>query len=164
MEEIKKLESEQGPTIHVHGHPLRLHGTIASVCGDKKGAHEMFGFMSPSADKFCRLCLIGRRDILNHSTAETVTMRSRKQHDDEVVNTIEYGRQIDSGVNSHCILNESKYFHVAVNLIMDGMHDVLEGVAPFLLMLCLRHWVTNQNIDITATLLNDRIKRFDFGP
>jgi hypothetical protein len=44
----------------------------------------MFGFMSPSADKFCRLCLISRKDIFNHPTAESVEMRNRKDHNAEV--------------------------------------------------------------------------------
>lgn len=130
MEEIKMLESEDGLKIQVDGHSLTLRGTLATVCGDTKGIHEMFGFMSPSADKFCRLCLISRKDILNHPTAGTVTMRNRTQHDDSVLKAKGYGQQVDSGVSSHCVLNVSAFFHVAENFIMDGMHDFMEGVVP----------------------------------
>ena len=50
IEEIKILESEKGMTLKINGGSLIVHGTLASVCADTKGAHEMFGLMSPSAD------------------------------------------------------------------------------------------------------------------
>jgi hypothetical protein len=85
IKEIDILESEAGMELKlIDGGRLNVHGTLASVCADTKGAHEMFGFMRPSADKFCRLCLISRKDILNHPTAESVEMRIQKDHDAEV--------------------------------------------------------------------------------
>lgn len=68
------LNLEDGTTLYIHG-------SLASICGDTKGAHELFGFMSPSATKFCRLCHTSRYNIMKHSTAQTVNMRNRESHE-----------------------------------------------------------------------------------
>ena len=165
IEEIKILESEKGMTLKINGGSLIVHGTLASVCADTKGAHEMFGLMSPSADKFCRLCLISRKEILSHPTAESVDLRNRKDHDLDVKKAKEFGNQANTGVSNDCLLNGSQSFHVAENYIMDSMHDVLEGIDPFCIMLCLRFWITHKpEYGIKASVLNSRKQRFNFGP
>ncbi|KZR96990.1 Uncharacterized protein APZ42_008362, partial [Daphnia magna] len=66
MKEIKVLESEEGMLLDIKHRPgFRVHGTIVTLCADMKGAHEIGGFMSPSATSFCRLCDIKRPDIRN---------------------------------------------------------------------------------------------------
>ena len=35
------------------------------------------------------------------------------------------------GVNFNSILNELHYFHVTQGMVLDVMHDVLEGIAPY---------------------------------
>ena len=55
--EIKKLESDSGTVIQIDAEDVHLRGSLTSVSGDTLAAHEMFGFLFPSADRFCRLCL-----------------------------------------------------------------------------------------------------------
>ncbi len=44
------------------------------------------------------------------------------------------------------------------------MHDIPEGVGPFLLKLCLNHWNTNKiEYGITADFLNQRISSFHYS-
>lgn len=90
-------------------------------------------------------------------------MRERMEHHEAVIQAKGYGKQIDSGVNSHCILNESEYFHITENFIMDAC-NFLEEIIPCLLMLCMRHSVNEGDNEISATELNNRIQRFYFGP
>lgn len=80
MEEISVLESEEGILLYLPHRPngFRIHGTIVNVCADTKGAHEFGGFMSPSADRLCRICLIERKDIASHPTARFVEMRNKQ--------------------------------------------------------------------------------------
>lgn len=52
--QLHDLESDDGMLLDVPDLTyFRIRGTLVSVCGDTKGAHEIGGFMSPSAKKFC---------------------------------------------------------------------------------------------------------------
>lgn len=63
-DELKELESEDGMLLGIPDFTnFRIRGTIAGVCADTKGAHEIGGFFSPSANRFCRRCLITREEI-----------------------------------------------------------------------------------------------------
>jgi len=42
-----------------------------------------------------------------------------------------------TGIKRNCVLNDLTYFHVTENLVVDAMHDILEGIAPFELGLIL---------------------------
>jgi hypothetical protein len=52
---------------------------------------------------------------------------------------------------------------VALNLILDCMHDFLEGVVPFVIMLVLRNLSKTDRYNLSAKELNDRFKRFGYG-
>ena len=62
-----------------------------------------------------------------------------------------------------CLLNISKYFHIAENLILDAMHDFLEGVIPFMIKLLLKELNSLPNSKISAELLNRRISLFHYS-
>lgn len=52
MKEIIVLESEGAMLLDIPNRPnFRIHGTIATLCADTKGAHEIGGFMNPSDTK-----------------------------------------------------------------------------------------------------------------
>ena len=58
----------------------RIRGTIAYLCADTKGYHEIAGLMGPGADKFCRSCLISRHDIPQHASSEHLVFRNRQNY------------------------------------------------------------------------------------
>lgn len=86
MDEVKELESEDGMLLDIPGftNGLLVRGFIAAVCADSKAAHELGGFLSPSANKFCRLCLIDRKDIKNCNCFDQLNMRNRNNYEDAV--------------------------------------------------------------------------------
>lgn len=61
------------------------------------------------------------------------------------------------------LLNCSKYFHFGENLILDAMHDFLEGVVPFMIKLFIRELYSCGTTQISATELNRRILLFHFS-
>ena len=64
MKELEELESEKRILLDITDlSNFRIRGTLVSVFADTKGAHEIGGFMSPSENKFCRLCLIHQKWI-----------------------------------------------------------------------------------------------------
>lgn len=162
MKEIALLESDEGMLLNIDDSPgFRIRGTIASVCGDSKGMHELFGFMSCSADKFCRLCLISRSQISSCTTLDKLDPRNRTNYDEAVLKVITQGYpDPTTGVAGGCLLNQSKFWHVTENIIMDAMHDVLEGLVPFIVKLSLREF--QSRLGITAELLNSRISHFKY--
>lgn len=121
MSELKELESEEGMKLEVDGMPnFRLNGTLVQVCADTKGTHEIGGFMAPSANKFCRLCLTSRNEIRFKITYRDFNMRNRINHD-----------TLATGIKRFCLLNESRYFHFVENFCFDILHDFFEGAIPF---------------------------------
>jgi hypothetical protein len=165
MEEIKELESQEGSLLNIPGLPnFRVRGTIAAMCADTKGAHELGGFLSPSANKFCRLCLIDRKDIRFCSCVNPLIMRNRTNYENAVKeSSLCTANSRQTGVIKSCLLNLSKYFHISENLILDAMHDFLEGVVPFMIKLLLKELTSLPGSKISADLLNRRIKLFHYA-
>ncbi len=133
MVELHELESDNGMLLDVADlADFRFRGTLVSVSADTKGANEIRGFMSPSAKQFCRLCFIERPEINFKSRIDELVLRDRNNYDEAVVASNSDVNEIPkTGVKFSSLLNESKFFHFAENLILDCMHDFLEGVAPF---------------------------------
>jgi hypothetical protein len=114
--------------LEVNGMPnFRLNGTLLQVCADTKGAREIGGFMAPSANKFCCLCLISRNEIRFKITYRDFSMRNRINHD----TLAREGGDSATGIKRFCLLNESRYFHFVENFSFDILHDFFEGAIPF---------------------------------
>ena len=65
------------------------------------------------------------------------------------------------GINRRSILDDIPHFSVVGNLPHDIMHDIFEGVVQCELKLLLAHLVSVKHF--TIDVLNDRLRRFDFG-
>ncbi len=166
MKEIKVLESDAGMLLELKGKPgFRIQGSIASICGDSKGMHEMFGFMSCSATKFCRLCLTSRCDIIKISNYLKTERRTRANYDAGVVDALELeAGDSRTGIVRGCLINESKYLHVSENIILDSMHDFFEGDVPFIITISIREMLLKHpEFGLSAALLNSRIKFFKYS-
>lgn len=163
--EMSLLESDEGMLLDVPDMPgFRVHGTISSICGDTKGMHELFGFSGPSSNKFCRLCLIHRDEIRKISRNSDLRMRTRENYEEHVQQAnLTNGESIPStGVKFSCQFNRSIHLS-GDNQILDCMHDFLEGVVSFIVMLVLRHFATNDKYKLSAKELNRRLKKFAYS-
>lgn len=65
------------------------------------------------------------------------------------------------GIHFNSILNSSKYFHITEGLVMDIMHDVLEGVLEYEVKELIKYLTSERIISITA--LNNVILSFPYG-
>ena len=63
LSDLKKLESNEGVKIMLHGEEFNLLATIIAFCGDTLAVHEVFNMIGPKANKFCRMCLYSREDL-----------------------------------------------------------------------------------------------------
>lgn len=62
LEDLEKLESDDGITLHFDD-IYSLRASIESFCGDGLAVHDVYNYLSPSANMFCRLCLCTRNDL-----------------------------------------------------------------------------------------------------
>lgn len=63
IDDLKLLESDSGIAFDIRGKNVTLRSTIAAVCADSLACHSLFGFLSPSAKHFCKLCLVSREQL-----------------------------------------------------------------------------------------------------
>ena len=62
------------------------------------------------------------------------------------------------GVKTRSVLNQSRYFHITDGLVLDVMHDQLEGVLPLEVKILLQKYIQEENY-FTLEIVNDRLER-----
>ncbi|KAK4030543.1 hypothetical protein OUZ56_023786 [Daphnia magna] len=136
MKELLILESDEGMLLDIPHRPgFGVHGTLVSFCADTKGAHEIGGFMSPSAKKFCRVCHISRNEIRDHGTTDNAVLRTKQSLDYQAQDALDNFPSGDP-----------------------------KGVGPFLLKLCLKEWnINKKEYGLNAACLNERFASFHYG-
>ena len=152
MKKILIFESDEGMLLNIsHRTGLRIHGTLATFCGDTKGAHEIGGFMSPSPTKYCRVCEISRNDFRDHGTTDNDVLRSKDAINVQVQHALDNvpGGDARTRIKGSCPLNKSNFFHIGENIIFDCMHDIPEEPGPFFLKICLREWIINKMMNFS---------------
>lgn len=168
--DLSKLESDNGVNVIYNGTHFILRASIAAVCADGLAAHQLLGFLSPSAKYFCRLCMINRDDFKNNRNLKVVSLRTKQLHNKQLkeINTQRTLKEIEhsktkSGILEDSALHSSRFFHCTNNLVFDPMHDILEGIAPMELKLVLHHYNTCGDYNFNIDLFNNRINLFQYG-
>ena len=133
VKQLKQLESEVGVTVNIDREPVQLHAILAMFSADNLGAHSLFGFLeSFSANRFCRFCTVNKTDSQKLFKCDKLHRRTKAEYNDIVskLHTPNYNSS-ETGIKKGCVLNELQYFHCIDNIVVDSMHDLLEGVAPY---------------------------------
>ena len=163
IDEIKKLESEAGVTLNVHGQEVTVHGTLVAFSGDSLAAHDILGFLSPAANKLCILCKCSRSDIQESFIEKAFLLRSVQDHNESVqlASQRQHGDPT-SGVRNECVLNTLQNFHCVTNCNFDIMHDLQEGVIPYEVKLVLHRLVYVDKL-LTMDEVNQRLHSFSYS-
>lgn len=69
--------------------------------------------------------------------------------------------ETSKGIVRYCVLNDMKYFHILDNYNADIMHDLAEGVMPFLVRNIFKH--CTKNISFTDDELKNCALTHDYG-
>lgn len=108
--DLKILEDSEGVSLNYGEDNFVLRATLISFVGDSLAVNDIYGFLSPAANRFCRMCLISRDEIKTKIKAFDIrTIENYKQQ----IQQLESG-QIESkevGIRERSALNCSKYFH-----------------------------------------------------
>lgn len=122
--------------IEIDGRP-NLKCTLTHLSFDNLGANLSLGYVASfSSSHFCRHCLRSKNQC--HTTIEdNLNLLRTKAIYNEQLRIIQNSEQVKydetQGLKFYCKLNDLLHFHIIDNPTVDIMHDLAEGVVPFLL-------------------------------
>lgn len=150
--------------IYVEQLGATVKGTVLIVAADNLAAHSLGGFFeSFTVSQVCRFCMAKREEI-QHKEVRTGLFqpRTKESHDKHVQDVSQDSTKAKKyGVKESCPLSESlKHFHVVHGYPPDILHDLLEGIVPIEVALCLKALISKKLISLEA--LNDAIKQFPY--
>ena len=160
LRDLQLLENEG---IYISRLGTSIRGTVLYVSSDNLGAHAFSGFQeSFNVDKFCRFCSASRSDIQSCSVQSNSFVLRTKESFNENVSRLRENEHLKSveGVKRDCVLNKLSYFHCVTGFPPDFLHDLLEGIVPFEICLCLKKFIGQKYF--TLDYLNTAIQRFPY--
>ena len=162
---LRNLESADGIKISIRGQQMCIRACLVLFSVDNLGFNSLFGFNeSFRARKFCRFCDSTREAAETCYEEKHFMLRTRNAYN-YAVSIADPSKKATSsantGVKRGCILNQLQHFHVTSNWVVDAMHDILEGVAPFKLSLILEALNVLKYIELD--IVNKEIKTFNFS-
>jgi hypothetical protein len=142
VSELNFLEKE-GITINLsNGLEKKLFFKLVVVTGDNLGLQTLFdSFESFSANYFCRFCFLPKSLINTVFTEDDCELRDESNYDKH-------------GVKQPCIFHEVGDFHVTKNVVVDNMHDWLEGIVRYDLGKILHHFIFEKKFFTLTVLMN----------
>lgn len=158
MEDIKRLEDDDGVLLSTADGCFSTRGSIIQVARDKLGQHAISGLVeSFSANKPCRFCNISKGEIQEILLEEQLDMRTKQNFTQQLQSVVNDHRAVSAcGIEHDSLLNRSRYFHVTSNFCPEIMHDILEGVAPYEVKLLLQKFITEHRL-FTIDFFNRRL-------
>lgn len=139
---VQDLVSLEQPGVYVEQLGSSIKGTVLFVAADNLAAHSLGGFFeSFTVSRMCRFCMAKREEIqLKEVRTGTFQPRTKESHDRHVLDVLEDSTMSQEyGVKGNCSLTLSlEHFHVVDGYPPDLLHDLLEGVVPLELALCLK--------------------------
>lgn len=160
VKEIKILE-----TVGIEVNGKQIKGALVNVSFDNLGGNACFGFSEGfNANYYCRMCDCHKNDCQNMTVEVESKLRNKKDYADMIA-LIHANKRTDltqtTGIKKYCILNNLNHFHILENLSVDLMHDVHEGVIPFLLQNLFTHCIDTKIFKIDD--IRNMIHFFNYG-
>ncbi|GFV33101.1 uncharacterized protein LOC106175700 [Trichonephila clavipes] len=159
---IQDLKQLLDHGIEFRGNTYKI--ALWQILGDNLGLNKLFGFVECfSANFCCRFCLVHKNEMQKMFKEDNSLLCHKVGHDAHVRDVInENITTAMCGVKSDCPFNELGYWHVTNNLVVDVMHDLLEGWSATETYLILHQYIFKDKF-LTLSVLNDRISNFNYG-
>ncbi|GFS37816.1 uncharacterized protein LOC106175700, partial [Trichonephila inaurata madagascariensis] len=159
---IQDLKQLLDHGIEFRGNTYKI--ALWQILGDNLGLNKLFGFVECfSANFCCRFCLVHKNEMQKMFKEDNSLLRHKVGHDAYVRDVIDQNiTTAMCGVKSDCPFNELGYWHVTNNLVVDVMHDLLEGWCATETHLILHQYIFKDKF-LTLSVLNDRISNFNYG-
>lgn len=156
--ELKFLR-DYGIVIKVNKKFYRVKFQLVLVLGDNLGLNGLFGFVESFHKSFwCRICK-APSELMETLTEENESLLRNPQN---YKNDVETKNSKLTGVKRDCIFHQVSDFHLTLNLTIDMMHDVLEGVCMYVMAKIIYYFIEIKKY-FTLEQLNTWIEEFDYG-
>ncbi|CAH2091397.1 unnamed protein product [Euphydryas editha] len=138
----------------------KLYFQLALIIGDNLGLHSITGFAESFTANFpCRICNVSKNVLRKQCYENNKLLR----------NTADYQSQLakndcsKTGIKEKCVWLSVNSFRLFDQVGVDVMHDILEGVAKYVMCFLLSMYIRDLKY-FPLQVLNDRISCFDYGP
>lgn len=161
---IKDLVTLEEHGVYVEQLAQSVKGTVLYVAADNLGAHGLAGFQECfSVGYCCRFCMCNKDEMQETEVISGIHQpRTKENHDRHVEKVLEDRKTLSQhGVKGRCPLNDHlTHFHVVDGFPPDILHDLLEGILPAELALCLQDLIAKKYISLDS--LNTAIRHFPY--
>ncbi|CAH0560966.1 unnamed protein product [Brassicogethes aeneus] len=153
INELKKLESD-GITVNLKSGEKQIYFYLAAVLGDNLGLNSILGFNEGFNSKhYCRCCRLDKETCQKAVREDSKSFRT-------IINYAQDLLKFECGVKSRCVWNDLKYFDNTVNVSVDIMHDIQEGICRYNMGYILNHLINVKHY-FSLSVLNRRIEYFN---
>lgn len=116
------------------------------------------------AEYYCRFCVCCKeetRQLTNENVLKRRSVTSYNEQIEKLKVHPELSLKETKGIEKNCLFNRLDNFHVLINLSIDIMHDIFEGVIPFFLKSFFQYCI-DKKIASHSDLIR-RIRDFNYG-
>lgn len=159
IDELNYL-SEHGIEFNLPDFKGVIHFELGLILGDNLGIHSVTGFVeSFSANYSCRVCKVSKQ-VMKTQCAECKEILRNSQN---YANDLSLRNPSETGIKEKCVWLDVTDFDLFNQVGVDSMHDILEGVAKYVMQFVLIQCIRHLNF-FTLTQLNNKIHAFEYGP
>ena len=122
---LNKLDTE-GITLELkENRIINVRFKVANIIADNLGLNGILGFQeSFSANHFCRICKLHKTETKKRCHQVDKSLRNLENYKKD----LEIRNSEKSGIKEACVFHDLIDFHCTVNISVDVMHDILEGI------------------------------------
>jgi len=165
LQDVSDLECNG---VYVESLGASIRGTVSWVCADNLAAHMLFGMsqsFGPSVVRFCRYCLATNKAALQnpHFNDKKFALRTPSNYSYHLHQVHEGTADFSTyGIRNDCVLHKYlKHFHATSGFPPDISHDLLEGIVPFEIALCIGHFIEKKYFK-DVQQMNDILSSFHY--
>lgn len=159
VKDLRILETEG---FYIEGIKYPIKETIVVLSHDNLERSLLYDMVkSFQASFFCRICLMHKHSTKKNCKEDNILSRTTESFQNYIQLTINNPDYSKYGIKSRNILNNLEFFQFGINLLVDIMHDFLEGICQLELKMFVKFLIQKKLASIEE--INDKIIIFDYG-
>lgn len=162
LDELNALKCN-GLCVTWNGSPHTVVVIVMAVCGDNLSQHKLAGFSAGfSKGRVCRFCMVTSANLSHVTHEEECRIRTSHVHDIHLA-AVKVNPTMNCsvyGVTGPSPMGMLGYFDVTSQVAPDLMHDLFEGVLPFVLRHVLRGLISEGTLTFSDL---KRSESFSYG-
>lgn len=158
IEELNDLEQNGLNVKQSDGTCTTVYMILGLINGDNLGLNEILGFTTSFNSTYsCRICRIDKCERQKTTANDTTLKRTSENYKEDV----EINDPSKTGINENCVFHKIESFSVTENVVVDEMHDFLEGNAHYVICKIILDFLHKEYF--TLEDLNDKVQNFNYS-